>query len=655
MMKFFVTLFLCLFCINEAFTQGNIMLVGGGAEADGGWSDAPYQWCVQQSKTKRVAVISATSAGATAFIPDYFKKLGAKEAKNFVIDSKSVADAQATYDSLKTYDCVFIKGGDQALYYTYYKDTKTQKALQEIFNGGGVLSGTSAGAMILAPIVYTAEKGSIYPDEALTNPNNPFMTLKDDFLNVFPKNWIFDTHVAQRGRINRMSCMLANWTISKNQAAKVLGVDDQTAVCIDKKLKAKVFGTGVINILETISANPFDLSKTYLQSKPLQMRHFLAADEFVVDEAVVLPTVIETKIPAVVCNNIILSGSDLITENQHVISYVVNKIGLNTDPILVVHPQSLTNIAAWETAIETAGAKNVTTIWDGNSVVDTSTVYKKVIFMSFAYADYQTFMSSPRGKSLYDNIKKGKISPVFIGSSAQWAGSTVCSNVFLNKDASYKGDLIFEKNPTTVLQNTMLMSNTYLPTTTNFYENASSSLLYGMVKDTLRSALWLSGKSAMLVKLSIIGKEYNVSAIPGGSMPVILVTHDFKSGRFVKVPAPNNTKPRNIISSAGMKWQTLSETEGIYFAPLKSTIATNDVLETIKIDVSPNPSTQFFNFDVGEQKANILIYNVLGEKILEINNVSGKQTIDLAVAPKGIYFLEVANEKIRYEAKIIKN
>ena len=653
-MKKILTLLFCLSIVNQAFTQGNIMLVGGGGEADGGWSDAPYKWCIQQSKTKRVAVIAATAAGATAFIPDYFKKLGAKEAKNFVIDSKSVADAQATYDSLKTYDCIFIKGGDQALYYTYYKDTKTQKALQEIFNGGGVLSGTSAGAMILSPIVYTAEKGSIYPDEALTNPNDPYMTLKNDFLNVFPKNWIFDTHVSQRGRINRMPCMLANWSVSQNQAAKALGIDDQTAVCIDKKLNAKVYGTGSVSIMENASINPFDLSKIYLQSKALQIRHFLADDTFIVDEGIVLPTVVETKMPEVVCNNIILSGSDLIADNQHVISYFVGKIGLKTDPILVVYPKNIANIADWKITIETAGAKNLTLISDGNTIPDTTIFYTKVIFVSLPYADFQTFMASPRGKGIFNAIKKGKYSPLFIGSSAQWAGSTVCSNVFLNKDASYKGDLVFEKNPNAVLQNTMLMSNTYLPTTSNFYENASTSLFYGMVKDSLRNAVWLSGKSAMLVKLSTIGKEYNISAIPDGSMPAILVTHDFLGGKFAKNPAPSNAKPRNIVSSVAMRWQTLSENQGIYFATLKPTVANNDILETKKINVSPNPSEQYFTFDIGEIKSNILIYNTLGEKIIEINNVSGKQQLDFSAQVKGVYFLQVVNEKMRYEAKIVK-
>ena len=654
MMKKILILLFSLFLVNQAFTQGNIMLVGGGAEADGGWSDTPYKWCIQQSKTKRVAIIAATAAGATPFIPDYFKKLGAKEAKNFVIDSKTIADDKVTYDSLKTYDCIFIKGGDQALYYTYYKDTKTQKALQEIFDGGGVLSGTSAGAMILAPIVYTAEKGSIFPDEALANPNDDFMTLKNDFLSVFPKNWIFDTHVAQRGRINRMPSMLANWAASQNQFAKALGVDDQTAVCIDKKLNAKVYGTGAVSLLEKASTNPFDLSKIYLQSKALQIRHFLAGDEFIVDEAVGFPLIIETKMAEVVCNNIILSGSDLIADNQHVITYFVDKIGLKTDPILVVHPKNLANIAAWKTVIETAGAKNLTTISDGNTFADTSIVYKKVVFVSFSYADFQIFMSSPRGKTLFSSIKKGKITPVFIGSSSQWAGSTVCTNVFLNKDASYKGDLIFEKNPNAVLKNTMLMSNTYLPTTSSFYENTGTSLTYGMVKDTLRSAAWLSGQSAMLVKLNATGSEYRVFAVPNGNTLPILVTHDYAGGKFAKIPAPNNTKPRNIVSSVAMRWQTVNETEGVLFADAKSTVGTNDVLATAKIDVSPNPFTQYFTFDIGETKSNVLIYSILGEKIIDIKNVLGKQQIDLSSKTSGVYFLQVINEKMRYEAKIVK-
>src|SRR5437868_2399033 len=82
--------------------QGSLVLVGGGSEAEGGWSDAPYRWIIDHAVNKRVAVISY--ADEDNWIPDYFVSLGATAATNIRISSRSVADLQATYDALMTYD-----------------------------------------------------------------------------------------------------------------------------------------------------------------------------------------------------------------------------------------------------------------------------------------------------------------------------------------------------------------------------------------------------------------------------------------------------------------------------------------------------------------------------------------------------------------------
>jgi amino acid permease len=41
-----------------SFGQGKLVVVGGGGESEGGWSDAPYTWGINEANNKRVAVIS---------------------------------------------------------------------------------------------------------------------------------------------------------------------------------------------------------------------------------------------------------------------------------------------------------------------------------------------------------------------------------------------------------------------------------------------------------------------------------------------------------------------------------------------------------------------------------------------------------------------
>lgn len=48
------------------YAQGKIVLVGGGSESDASyaWSNAPYQWAIDESANKKVAVISYDHSGS---------------------------------------------------------------------------------------------------------------------------------------------------------------------------------------------------------------------------------------------------------------------------------------------------------------------------------------------------------------------------------------------------------------------------------------------------------------------------------------------------------------------------------------------------------------------------------------------------------------
>lgn len=172
--------FIFLLVCGIAAAQGKLVLVGGGGEDQNDWSDEPYRWAVDQSQNKKVAVISY--GDADNWIPDYFKWLGAVDAVNIKLDSRTIADQQATYDLLMQYDVFFFKGGDQSLYYQYFKGTKTQQAIIDKFNAGGVISGTSAGMAILSKVFYAALGNSLYPDDVLQDFQDPDITLRNDFL-----------------------------------------------------------------------------------------------------------------------------------------------------------------------------------------------------------------------------------------------------------------------------------------------------------------------------------------------------------------------------------------------------------------------------------------------------------------------------------------
>ena len=340
----YLLLILLLFPAISAFSQGYLMLAGGGAESSGGWSDAPYRWVVEHAANKRIAVVGY-DAGASEWIPNYFKGFGAKAAKNIIISSRSGADMQSLYDTLITYDGVFIKGGDQGQYYSYYKGTKTQAALQFIYDKGGVLSGTSAGTAILSPVVYTAVIASVDPATALQNAYSAQITLANDFVNTLPKKYIVDTHFHERGRFGRLPAFMATWFRKTKEIVIGIGVDDHTALCIDADGKASVYGTGAVGFYHNMNATaPYDTTISMLRAGNMNFSQLIHGCTIDLKTGFIsgLGNTVQPRVGGE--NNrltLLMSGTDYPSEEAY--NYFIHQAGAKDDAILIVtglqHPK----------------------------------------------------------------------------------------------------------------------------------------------------------------------------------------------------------------------------------------------------------------------------------------------------------------------------
>ena len=54
----------------------------------------------------------------------------------------------------------------------------------------------------------------------------------------------------------------------------------------------------------------------------------------------------------------------------------------------------------------------------------------------------------------------------------------------------------------------------------------------------------------------------------------------------------------------------------------------------------PNPTTGMFAIEL-EEESNVIVFNVLGQNMMSLNNVFGHQQISLENAPKGMYFVQI--------------
>lgn len=253
--RFIRKIIIFLITLNEVtWAQGFILAVGGGREDYGDWSDEPYRWMVEKAQYGKIINIDVDAA--SDWYPAYFVHLGAApSSRSRQIPDRHTANDETIYQELKSARGIFIEGGDQWDYVESWKNTLVQKAIREVYSSGGVIGGTSAGLAVLGEIVFDAKYGSARPEKAVYDGYIPQIHFETDFLNLLP-NIITDSHFTMRGRIGRLVPMLARLhTENPGRNFTGLGIDENTAVCIDSNLIGKVFGEASVTVLYKTSSS----------------------------------------------------------------------------------------------------------------------------------------------------------------------------------------------------------------------------------------------------------------------------------------------------------------------------------------------------------------------------------------------------------------
>lgn len=223
-------------------TKSGLVLMGGGKDVDNAFKEM-----IKNSGGGDFIVIR--SSGADGYNPYVYSELGGVDSiETLIIDSEEKANCPENFEKIKNAEALFIAGGDQSKYYTFWKKSKVEEALNYLVNEKKVtIGGTSAGLAILGEIVYTAENASVDSKEVLKNPLTDRITLKNDFLNIpILKDIITDTHFNQRNRQGRLIGFMANAlknNFSNENKLKAIGVDENTAVFIDSNGIGKVYGS----------------------------------------------------------------------------------------------------------------------------------------------------------------------------------------------------------------------------------------------------------------------------------------------------------------------------------------------------------------------------------------------------------------------------
>lgn len=230
-----------------------LVLMGGSTDVD-----EAIAWLLTRSGGGDVVVIR--SSGADGYNQYMFDMVPVNSVETIMIDSREKAELSSVSDKIRAAEALFIAGGDQWNYVNYWKNTATEAAINYLLNTKGApVGGTSAGLAILGSAYYSGQTGSATTAQALSNPYHRYVTLgQADFLTAnYLQNTITDSHYTQRDRQGRHITFMAR--LMKDFAyttIKGIGVDEQTAVCIDGSGIGKVYGLNHAYFLKNVNLGP---------------------------------------------------------------------------------------------------------------------------------------------------------------------------------------------------------------------------------------------------------------------------------------------------------------------------------------------------------------------------------------------------------------
>ncbi|HYG17510.1 MAG TPA: Type 1 glutamine amidotransferase-like domain-containing protein [Ohtaekwangia sp.] len=645
--------------------QGKIVLVGGGSESEGGWSDTPYAWAVEHSANKKVAVISY--ADETNFIPDYFVALGAVTATNFKIDSRAVADLQSTYDALVEYDVFFFKGGDQYVYYDHYRNTKTAQAIIDKFNAGGVIAGTSAGMAILSGVIFTAEHGSVYPDETLGNFRHNNIALADDFLPLFP-GYIFDSHFTERGRVGRLLPFIGNWFLETGEHITGIGVDDRTALCINEDKTGYIFGTGSVSVY---NAADFSSVQDKLVADSIHVIQLLHGHAIHLPSLEILSGPTEVTVPLDEEDGnyeVILSGSEGLSSNTGFMNYFVETAGSMNDTIVVVTApgkgdafiQRLEALHAKYRVLHTNTANDPGQIELRNAIRKS----KKVLFVeNDDNALFNFLKGGVTGELLTSHIRRNGMITGFIGEDSRYAGKVWVSNHRDEPLAAYYGELNYNDG-LDLLHSTVIMPNTYDASNTDFYENTTAAVSFALVSHKLQYGIYLNRRGYLKLFQQ---SQHNHFQANGDLSSMVMINHGTTTA-LASQPVNGSGDVRNYVGFSSIQYVLL---DGAATLPVGTAHPSDDAPYVFEIPVVgveevfdrpvlalfPNPSVDGIFHLSGNipTLATLSVTDVIGRRLIQETCCESNTSLDLSAYPDGMYLVNIRLSDKIHSLKVFKS
>ncbi len=175
------------------------------------------------------------------------KSYGAQS--DYLLFNRETADADSNLKKMDWANAVFFTGGDQVDLTHDMLGTKLLQKVFDIYNKGGVVAGTSAGAAVMSEVMITGNE--LINKDSTVN----FVTIEKGNVETkqgfgFLKNAIVDQHFLKRKRHNRSISVLL-----EHPDLFGIAIDESTSIIVNPDKTFEVFGNNQVLVYDPTSGS----------------------------------------------------------------------------------------------------------------------------------------------------------------------------------------------------------------------------------------------------------------------------------------------------------------------------------------------------------------------------------------------------------------
>ena len=226
---------------NSSSDNHTLIIIGGHEDKEG--DKVILSEVARRIGTGKLVVTTVASSEPEGVFEHYqkvFRELGVKNLEKLEIRTRCDAQSEEVAKVLHDADGIFFTGGDQLRITSQIGDTPVSDGIFEIYDRGGVIAGTSAGASVMSDtMLVSGESRDTHriSDSLLMAPGLGLI-----------HHVIIDQHFSERGRFGRLI-----GAISHNPQSLGLGIDEDTAIVVEKGT-FRVIGSGAVYVLDARGA-----------------------------------------------------------------------------------------------------------------------------------------------------------------------------------------------------------------------------------------------------------------------------------------------------------------------------------------------------------------------------------------------------------------